>query len=162
MNTEELVIKLDNNEIKDIDELEILMDHYEKQNDIDNMIKCYEYGSKVLDEYIDVYSIMKYYYDNKNYDEAIKYMDIMLEIDKKTDLEVHAMCDLADYLKANNQIDKMKDYLNRLVERGISIGMTKLGHYYSEIDDDVNMEKYYLMAIENGCDESVYFYSYIL
>jgi hypothetical protein len=136
-----------------IDEIHQLANYYEIQNDIMNMLKCYKIGVKIKDE-LSTWCLMKYYYDNKNFEEAIKYMDIMLENDGE--LEVHIIVELAEYLRNNNQIDKMKQYLNKLVDNNIPLGMVELGNYYHSIHDFENMEKYFLMAIEYDCYECAY------
>jgi tetratricopeptide (TPR) repeat protein len=157
MDINTLITKMENNQIANLRELYDLAYHYEKDNDVDNMIKCYNYGITHMNDHVSAYCLMKHYYNDGNYDEAIKYMDIMLETDKDADLEVQIMCDLANYLRDDNQINKMKDYLNRLVERGISLGMMHLGLYYLDKEFYNVGEKYLLMAIENGCIDSAYY-----
>jgi hypothetical protein len=148
-----------------MDEIEKIYElgyEYERKEDFDNMIHCYSIGVE-NGHCLSTYRLMLHYYydyDERDYENAIKYMDILLRYFNKK-ISVDILLDLVDYLKETLNFDKVKIYLDVLIDRNLPEGMIEMGYYYEEIKDYKNMEKYYNMALENGCyDAALYLAEY--
>lgn len=156
-----------------IEALIILAKHYEKQKDYENMIKYYKLS--ITHNNIDAMNSLGEYYESiKDYENMIIYYRMAL--DRGNFLVTFR---IAEYYKFYNDhenvvkyylmaIDKLKDD----PKKSDMIAMHKLALYYysrkdyvktsspenkQELDElDDNIRKYYLMAINKGCTESMY------
>ena len=91
--------------------------------------------------------IGKYYFEEKDYHESVKYYLMAIEKSDST-----AMNNLGYYYQfIKKDYDNMKKYFLMAINKGYSDAMTNLGYYYEEIEKNYQESvKYYLMAIEKG------------
>jgi tetratricopeptide (TPR) repeat protein len=94
-----------------------------------------------------------YLYEDKNYEEAKKYLLIAVSHGNS-----EAMNNLGYYYENEGEYDKAIKYYRMAIERGNDFAMSNLGHYYHYVKKNYKeAKKYYFMAIKKGNIQSMNF-----
>lgn len=109
----------------------------------DSAIKYYilasDYG--YTDAFVD---LIKIYYSKNDYDNMNRYSDLTIK-----SKDIYAIRKLVIFNAFIKNDDNVVQYLKYLVRLGDTKSMVLLGDYHRSKNDKINMEKNYIMAIEN-------------